>query len=159
MALITCDDFFGQEVTIEDKFLYYLPEHLWVEAAEENIYRFGVSHPGVVLVNGFKYLEYAVEPGDEIEAEDSVLFVETFKAMINLISPVGGTVEAVNDKLKGEGVKVLEEEYYQEFMFTLKCNSLDASQVFLTPEEYLEALKRGDADHCGAGAKIMRRNR
>jgi len=158
VALVNCDDFFGQSVTVEDSFLYYPQEHLWIKAAGD-VYYFGVSHAGVILVNGFRYMEYAVDPGDVIDADDSVLFVETFKAMINLTSPVEGTVEAINEKLKGEGIKLLDEHYYKEFMFSLRCEGLDPKTVFISAQEYLEALLRGDADHCGAGAKVMRRNR
>lgn len=159
MALITSDEFYGQRVEVEENYLYYLREHLWVEPAWDGVYRFGVSHAGVILVNGFKYMEYAVGPGEVLEADDSVMFVETFKAMINLTSPVAGTVVAINEKLAGEGIKLLEEQYYQEIIFTLRCPDLDIRHVFLTADQYLEALLLGEADHCGAGAKVMRRNR
>lgn len=159
MALLTSDEFYGQSVTVEDRYLYYLQEHLWVEPAGGDIYRFGVSHAGVILVNGFKYMEYAVSPGDTVDVDDSILFVETFKAMINLTTPVAGTVVEINRKLEGEGVKILEEKYFEEMMFALECRGLDTGSVFLDAGQYLEALLRGDADHCGAGARVMRRNR
>ena len=159
MALINFDDFYGQSVTIEDQYLYYLQEHLWVQVCQDNVYRFGATHAGVILVNGFKFLDYAVELGDEVDVDDSILFVETFKAMVNLTTPVSGRVFALNDKLVGEGAKILEEKYYEEFMFALKCDGLDEAGVFITAQQYLEALEAGDVDHCGAGARVMRRNR
>ncbi len=159
MALINLDDFYGQSVTIEDQYLYYLPEHLWVQRCDDSVYKFGPTHAGVILVNGFKYLDYAVETGEEVDVDDSILFVETFKAMVNLTTPVSGTVYALNDRLVGEGAKILEEKYYQEFMFALKCEGLDETAVFITAQQYLEALETGDVDHCGAGARVMRRNR
>ena len=159
MALIVCQEFYGQSVTIEDRYLYYLPEHLWVEPAGEGLYRFGVSHAGVILVNGFKYLEYAVVPGEAINADDSVFFVETFKAMINVTAPVAGVVAELNGKLEGEGVKILADQYYSEFLFAMQCGEPDTSEVFLTADQYLEALLGGEGDHCGAGARVMRRNR
>jgi glycine cleavage system H protein len=158
MGLLTSDDFYGQQVTVDDRYLYYLREHLWVDPSAGGIYRFGVSHAGVILVNGFKYCEYAVTPGETVDADDSVMFVETFKAMINLTAPVAGQVSAINEKLNGEGIKILEEQYFNEMMFALLLDA-DARDAFLTPEEYMEALLRGDADHCGAGARVMRRNR
>lgn len=159
MALIVNNDFYGQQVTVDDRYLYYLREHLWVEPAAEGLYRFGVSHAGVILVNGFKYCEYAVSPGEKVEAGDSVMFVETFKAMINLTSPVAGTVAQINSKLEGEGIKVLEEEYYGEMMFAVHPEDTTDSKLFLGAQQYLEALLQGDVDHCGAGARVMRRNR
>lgn len=159
MALITSDDFYGQQVTVEDRYLYYLREHLWVEPASEGLYRFGVSHAGVILVNGFKYCEYAVVPGETVDAGDSVMFVETFKAMINLTSPVAGIVAEINNKLNGEGITLLEEQYYNEMMFAVHAKDICINELFLTADEYLKALLRGDTDHCGAGARVMRRNR
>jgi len=159
VALIVCQEFYGQSVTVEDRYLYYLPEHLWVEPAGEGLYRFGVSHAGAILVNGFKYLEYAVAPGEAINAGDSVFFVETFKAMINVTAPVTGVVAELNEKLEGEGVKILAEQYYSEFLFAMKCGEMDTAGFFLTAEQYLEALQGGEGDHCGAGARVMRRNR
>jgi glycine cleavage system H protein len=159
VALIVCHEFYGQSVTVDDRYLYYLPEHLWVEPAGGDLYRFGVSHAGAILVNGFKYLEYAVTPGEALQADDSVFFVETYKAMINVTSPVAGIVTAVNDKLAGEGVIILAEQYYSEFLFAIECAGLNIAGVFLTAEQYLEALLGGEGDHCGAGARVMRRNR
>jgi glycine cleavage system H protein len=159
VSLITCDDFYGQSVTIEDRYLYYLPEHLWVDCTGDDIYRFGVSHAGVILVNGFKYMDFAVSVGEQIDVEDSLVFVETFKAMINVTSPISGTVAQINEKLSGEGIKLLDESYHEEYLVGIQSNGLDVATVFLTAEQYLEALLRGDADHCGAGARVMRRNR
>lgn len=159
MSLITCDDFYGQSVTIEDRYLYYLTEHLWVDCAGDDIYRFGVSHAGVILVNGFKYMDFAVSVGEQIDVDDSLIFVETYKAMINLTSPISGTVAQINEKLAGEGIKILDESYHEEYLVGIQSKGLDVTSVFLTAEQYLEALLRGDADHCGAGARVMRRNR
>ena len=159
MPLITCDQFYGQSVTIEERYLYFLQEHLWVEPAGEDVYRFGVSHAGAILVNGFKYLEYAASPGDMVDVDDSIFFVETYKAMINVTMPVAGVITAINDKLVGEGVKIIDERYYEESLFTVQCQGLDTAKIFLTAEQYLEALLGGEGDHCGAGAQVRRRNR
>ncbi len=159
MALLISDQFYGQQVTVEDRYYYYPPEHLWAEERGNGIYRFGFSHAGVILVNGFKYMDFAVEPGDLLAAEDSVLFLETFKAMFNVTTPIAGEVIAINEKLAGEGIKVLEQKYFEEHIYELKCDTQELLAIFLTGEQYMEALLRGDADHCGAGARVMRRNR
>lgn len=159
MALLTSDEFYGQSVTVDDRYFYYPPEHLWVEDGGNGVYRFGFSHAGVILVNGFKYMDFAVEIGDVLDVDDSVLFVETFKAMFNVTTPLAGTVFSINEKLVEEGIKILEDKYFEEYIFELKCEGPDVTAGLLNGEQYMEALLRGDSDHCGAGARVMRRNR
>ncbi len=159
MALLTSDEFYGQSVTVDDRYYYYPPEHLWVEDGGNGIYRFGFTHAGVILVNGFKYMDFAVEPGEVLDVDDSVLFVETFKAMFNVTTPIAGEVLSINEKLAEDGIKILEEKYFEEFIFELKCEGPDVTAELLNPQQYMEALLRGDSDHCGAGARVMRRNR
>lgn len=159
MALLKSDQFYGQSVTVEDRFFYYPPEHLWAEDRGNGIYRFGFSHAGVILVNGFKYMDFAVEPGDLLAVDDSVLFLETFKAMFNVTTPLAGEVISLNEKLAETGVKILEEKYFEEYVYELKCGEQDLTTLFFDGNQYMEALLRGDADHCGAGARVMRRNR
>lgn len=159
MALLHSDQFYGQSVTVDDRYYYYPPEHLWVEDRGDQIVRFGFTHAGVILVNGFKYMDFAVEPGEHVDVDDSIFFVETFKAMFNVTTPIGGEITEINEKLTEEGIKLLEEKYFEEFIIALKCESEDVTSEFMSAEEYMEALLRGDADHCGAGARVMRRNR
>lgn len=159
MGLLKSDEFYGQSVTVDDRYLYYPPEHLWIENVGNGVCRIGFTHAGVILVNGFKYMDFAVEPGDVLEVDDSLFYVETFKAMFNVTTPVGGEVLSINAKLAEEGVKILEEKYFQEHIVELKCELEGITAELLDGQQYMEALLRGDADHCGAGARVMRRNR
>jgi len=67
-------------------------------------YSFKLQDPGEGIHEA-EILEVLVSPGDRIEAGDNVLVAETDKAAIEIPSPVGGTVEAI-EVAEGDVVSV-----------------------------------------------------
>jgi glycine cleavage system H protein len=155
------EGFYGQKVELRSDLLYYPPQELWVKPSGKDVeLAFGVTHAGVILVSGFTYLEYLVEVGDLVEKEDDVLFVETYKAMINIQAPISGRITQINENLKGERASILESHCYEYPFFSMVPKEpIDPKEVFLDVEAYQQALLRGESDHCGAGARVQRRSK
>ena len=155
MAIL--EGFYGLTITLPDNLYYYPPEELWVKPEDGRLV-FGVTEAGVLLVSGFKHLDYIVGPGDEVEEGGEVFAVETYKAVIMVTTPVAGKIISINDALKGEGAELLDEDCYEHFLFVIEPHHpVDVEKEFLDVERYKEALLRGDSDHCGAGARVARR--
>jgi len=155
------EGFYGQTVELREDLLYYPPQELWVHPlGEDGELAFGVTHAGVILVSGFTYLEYLVEVGNLLKKEDDVLFVETYKAMINIQAPISGWITQINENLKGEKASILEGHCYEYPLFSMVPKEpIDPKRVFLDVEAYKQALLRGESDHCGAGARVQRRSK
>jgi len=155
------EGFYGQKVELREDIFYYPPQELWVRAlGKEGELAFGVTHAGVILVSGFTYLEYLAEVGDTLEKEDDVLFIETYKAMFNIQSPVAGRITWINENIKGEKASILETHCYENPFFSiLPREPIDLQKIFLDIEAYKMALLRGESDHCGAGARVQRRSK
>ena len=155
------DGFYGQTVELRDDLLYYPPQELWVRpSGKDGELAFGVTHAGVILVSGFTYLEYLAEVGDLLEKEDDVLFVETYKAIINIQAPISGRITRINEDLKGEKASILEGQCYDHpFFHMIPKESIDPGKLFVDVEAYKESLLRGTSDHCGAGARVHRRSK
>jgi glycine cleavage system H lipoate-binding protein len=155
------EGFYGQRVELREDLLYYPAQELWVRPFGKNgELAFGVTHAGVILVSGFTYLEYIVEVGDQLEKEDDVLFVETYKAIFNIQAPISGRITQINENLKGEKVSILETHCYENPFFSMVPKEpIDHKKLFLDVEAYKQALLRGESDHCGAGARVQRRSK
>lgn len=155
------EGFYGQKVELREDLLYYPRQELWVQpAGKDGELAFGITHAGVILVSGFTYLEYIVEVGDQLEKEDDVLFVETYKAIINIQAPISGRITQINENLKGEKVSILERHCYESPLFLMVPKErIDPPRLFLDVEAYKQALLRGESDHCGAGARVQRRSK
>ena len=155
------EGFYGQKVELREELLYYPPQELWVQSSgEKGELAFGVTHAGVILVSGFTYLEYIAEVGDQLEKEDDVLFVETYKAIINIQAPIAGRITKINENLKGEKASILETGCYENPLFLMAPKEpIDHKSLFLDVEAYKQALLRGESDHCGAGARVQRRTK
>ena len=155
------EGFYGQTVEIREDLLYYPPQELWVKPLGENgELAFGVTHAGVILVSGFTFLEYLAEVGDHLEKGDDILFVETYKAIINIEAPLSGCISQINENLKGEKVSILENYCYENpLFFMVPKEPIDPKKIFIEVGAYQEALLRGASDHCGAGARVQRRSK
>ena len=91
----------GYEVTFPIDVLYS-PELLWVKVNPHNILRLGISDLGVKSVKGLVFLQIKVSKGAKVNKGDKLGEVETTKMVWEIISPISGTVVAVN-KLHSSG--------------------------------------------------------
>lgn len=81
--------------------------------------------------------------GTEIQQFDEVASYESVKALLDVISPVSGTVEKVNEKLVDRPELVNKDPYGEGWFVTIKLkNFKDDRQNLLTAQEYFEVLKR-----------------
>ena len=98
--------------------LLYSDDDLWIEA-EGEIRRVGVTDFAQDQLGDIVYLELP-EPGVAVTAGRAVGVIESAKAVIDLISPVTGTVRTRNDAAIAEPALVNTDPYTDAWLLTVR---------------------------------------
>ena len=75
------------------------------------------------------------EVGDEVTAEEEFGAVESVKAASDLISPVSGTVEEINEDLE-DNPELINEDAFKNWIIKVKLSDKSELDNLLTPEQY-----------------------
>lgn len=80
------------------------------------------------------------EVGDEVTAEEEFGAVESVKAASDLISPVSGTVEEINEDLE-DNPELINEDAFKNWIIKVKLSDNSELDNLLTPEQYQNICK------------------
>ena len=80
------------------------------------------------------------EVGDEVTAEEEFGAVESVKAASDLISPVSGTVEEINEDLE-DNPELINEDAFKNWIIKVKLSDKSELYNLLTPEQYQNICK------------------
>ena len=80
------------------------------------------------------------EVGDEVTAEEEFGAVESVKAASDLISPVSGTVEEINEDLE-DNPELINEDAFKNWIIKVKLSDKSELDNLLTPEHYQNIWK------------------
>ena len=80
------------------------------------------------------------EVGDEVTAEEEFGAVESVKAASDLISPVSGTVEEINEDLE-DNPELINEDAFKNWIIKVKLSDKSELDNLLTPEQYQNICK------------------
>lgn len=80
------------------------------------------------------------EVGDEVTAEEEFGAVESVKAASDLISPVSGTVEEINEDLE-DNPELINEDAFKNWIIKVKLSDKSELDDLLTPEQYQNICK------------------
>ena len=80
------------------------------------------------------------EVGDEVTAEEEFGAVESVKAASDLISPVSGTVEEINEDLE-DNPELINEDAFKNWIIKVKLSDKSKLDNLLTPEQYQNICK------------------
>ena len=87
--------FLGKSMRIPEDRVYLPAEHLWVREVAEGLWDVGVTEAGVLLWGGIRQVELLVDPGESVEAGQTVCVLLTAKVKY-LSSPLAGDVLPVD---------------------------------------------------------------
>jgi len=96
--------------------LHYHKDHFWARV-EDGLARFGATDYGQKALREVVFVELP-GVGDQVEQNEAYGTVESVKAVVDLIAPVSGTVEEVNEKLR-DNPDVINKDPYGEGWFIL----------------------------------------
>ena len=80
------------------------------------------------------------EVGDEVTAEEEFGAVESIKSASDLISPVSGTVEEINEDLE-DNPELINEDAFKNWIIKVKLSDKSELDNLLTPEQYQNICK------------------
>lgn len=133
---------------IIDKFILKVPKEgylfnendFWVKV-EGDTGKIGITDYVQTNVGDIMYVEFP-EIGTEISQFDDVCSFESSKTLLSAVSPVSGTVTAVNKKLEDSPNLLNEDPYGEGWLIEVKLTSLEEDrELLLGGSEYFEKMK------------------
>ena len=118
--------------TVKDD-LRYAESHEWVKL-EGDIATVGISDYAQHALGDIVYVDMP-EVGDEVEAGEVFGAVESVKAASDLLSPVSGTVEAVNEILE-DAPESINADAYENWIMKVKVSDPAELEALLDAAAY-----------------------
>lgn len=119
--------------------VYYTEEHEWMEVLEDDKVRIGITEFAQEELGDIVYVELP-EKGDEFIDGEEFGSVESVKSVSAIMTPVAGTVIAVNEALEDEPELVNDDATGEGWLIELEMSGeLDPDQL-LSKESYEEMI-------------------
>jgi glycine cleavage system H protein len=118
MKLVKIDDFEVREG------LYYHKEHFWAKVEDGSV-RVGATDYGQKSLKEVVFVELP-SVGDAVKQNEPYGTVESVKAVVDLIAPVGGTIKEVNEKLLDDPEPINQDPYGEGWLIVVSPSNLDA---------------------------------
>ncbi len=104
--------------------LYYHKEYLWAKVENGKV-KVGIIDFAQKQLNDIVYVELP-SVGDNITQNEPFGTLESVKAVSDLIAPISGTIEAVNEELESKPELVNEDPYGEGWLVIVAPTNLDA---------------------------------
>ena len=104
--------------------LYYHKEHLWAKVEDGKV-KIGISDFAQKQLHDIVFVELP-SVGDTITQDEPFGTLESVKAVSDLIAPVSGTIETVNEELEAKPELLNEDPYGEGWLITVTPTNLDA---------------------------------
>ena len=118
----------------------YLKTHEWVSTLEDGHVRIGISDHAQEAMGDLVFVDLP-EVGDDFSAGDSVVVVESVKAVSDVYTPFSGRVFAINELLLDEPASVNENPYGA---WLVELEDVGEGEV-LSAQEYIALLEQEEA--------------
>ena len=114
---------------------FYTEDHDWIEIIEDNKVRIGITEYAQDELGDIVYVELP-EVGDDLEAGDELGTVESVKSVSEILSPLTGTITAVNEALEDEPELVNDDATGEGWFVELETAGDVDTTGLLSKEEY-----------------------
>lgn len=123
------------------KGLFYNENDCWARI-EGDTAKIGITDFLQNMATDIIFVEFK-EVGNEIEQFDEIASFESVKTVLDLISPVSGTIKEVNRKLSERPDLVNQDPYGEGWFAVIKLKKFESDREnLLNAEDYFEVLKR-----------------
>ena len=131
-----------------DKWTFRVPKELlynendcWARIEGDKA-RIGITDFLQKMISDVVFVEFK-EVGSKIEQFDEVAAFESLKSVQDVISPVSGVIDGVNEKLRENPELVNKDPYGEGWFVSIKLENPNADKEnLLTAEGYFEVLKK-----------------
>ena len=103
--------------------LYYHKEYLWAKVEGDKV-KVGMIDFAQKQLNDIVYVELP-SAGDEITQNEPFGTLESVKAVSDLIAPISGTIESVNEELESKPELLNEDPYGEGWLLIVAPTNLD----------------------------------
>jgi glycine cleavage system H protein len=118
--------------------LFYAKTHEWVEFINDTAARIGISDFAQQELGDLVFINLP-EVGDTVTADVAFGDVESVKAVSDILSPVTGTVAAVNEDLLNNPGRINEAPYESWF---IEVKNITGKSALMSPAEYQDFCKK-----------------
>lgn len=115
----------------------FTDSHEWVTVENSEV-TLGITKYAQENLGDVVYVSFP-QVGDVVKAKEVVGEVESVKATSNVYTPVGGTITAVNEKLKDEPGLINKSP--EEMGWLVKLKASETPSDLMTDKQYLEYLE------------------
>jgi glycine cleavage system H protein len=116
------------------KDLKYTDTHEWIKI-EGKIGVIGVTKYGLEKLGDVVYLELP-EVGSTVKQGEAFGVIESVKAAVELVSPVTGTIEEVNESAKSSPENLINDPYGEGWLIKVKVENPEESDKLLDAKSY-----------------------
>jgi len=113
---------------------YYTKDHEWVDVTE-NIARVGITDYAQAALGEIVYVELPEEEA-EVDIDDTVGAVESVKAASDVMTPVSGIVQSINEELTASPGLVNKNAEDEGWMFCIEMTAKDELDNLLDADAY-----------------------
>ncbi|HZK23000.1 MAG TPA: glycine cleavage system protein GcvH [Atopostipes sp.] len=119
--------------------VYYTEEHEWIEVLKDDKVRIGITEFAQEELGDIVYVELP-EVGDEFDDGEEFGSVESVKSVSAIMTPLAGTVTAVNEALEDEPELVNDDAMGEGWLIELELSDEFDSDQLLSKEAYDEMI-------------------
>lgn len=124
--------------------LRFSDDHLWVRAEADRA-QIGISDQGQDAIGEIIAVELP-DVGDSVEKGETFGELESVRTVQELISPVNGTVRAVNGELEDQPTLANEDPYHEGWLIEIELDDESELEALMAAEEYEEYVAGGDEE-------------
>lgn len=124
--------------------LRFSEDHLWVRAEADRA-QIGISDQGQDAIGEIIAVELP-DVGDSVEKGETFGELESVRTVQELISPVNGTVRAVNGDLEDHPSLANEDPYHEGWLIEIELDDESELESLMAVEEYEDYVAGGDED-------------
>ena len=122
------------------KGLLYTKNDVWVKQENGSI-RLGITDFIQRRGGDIVYVQLP-KVGDQVGRVEEVIQLETIKTVMDIKSPIEGTVSQVNNILDGKPERINEDPYGEGWLLIVSPSNMDRDkEELMTDEEYFELMK------------------
>jgi glycine cleavage system H protein len=118
--------------------LKFTEDHLWVRVEGKRVH-VGISEYGQAELGEVIGVELP-DVGDEMEKGEPFGELESVRTVSELVSPISGTVTAINTELEDHPTIVNEDPYHEGWLIEVELGNEEEIDVLMDADEYDEFI-------------------
>ena len=123
--------------------LLYTNDHEWLRRENNGSVTIGITEHAASALGDLVYVELP-EVGQDVDSGGEMAVVESVKAASDVYSPVGGSVEAVNEELADDPEKINADPFGDGWIVKLRpSEDIDEGEL-MSPDDYQQLLDELD---------------